>query len=92
MSNDIPRRNRFDLMTPEEKSIYEMVGEVEKLGAHPLLTDCVVLLDEARAKLADWVDEQAAQQGRAVDCPDCGGELYVLVRCVKCQHMQAVSR
>lgn len=53
---DIPRRIRLDLMTPEELAIYNMIGEIEKLGAHPLLTDVVVLLAEARSKLADWVD------------------------------------
>lgn len=53
---DFPRRIRLDLMTPEELAIFNMVGEIEKLGAHPLLTDVVVLLGEARGKLADWVD------------------------------------
>lgn len=53
---DMPRRIRLELMTPEELAIFNMVGEIEKLGAHPLLTDVVVLLSEARSKLADWVD------------------------------------
>ena len=59
--NSIPRRARIDLMTTEELFIWNTVGQVEKLGAHPLLTDCVTLLGEARSKLADWVDLQAAQ-------------------------------
>jgi hypothetical protein len=54
----IPRRARIDLMTKEELGIFNMVGEVEKLGAHPMLTSVVVLLGEARNKLADWVDLQ----------------------------------
>lgn len=62
MNNDIPRRIRIDLMTPEELAIYNMVGEVEKLGAHPLLTDCVVLLGDARQKLAEWVDLKIKEQ------------------------------
>ena len=65
MNKDIPRRIRLDLMTPEELGIYNMVGEVEKLGAHPLLTDVVVLLGNARGKLSDWVDLQAAEQSPA---------------------------
>ena len=60
--NSIPRRARIDQMTTEELSIWNMVGQVEKLGAHPLLTDVVVLLSDARSKLADWVDLQAAEQ------------------------------
>lgn len=55
---DIPRRARIDLLTPEELSIYNIIGEIEKLGAHPLLTGTVVLLSDARYKLADWVDLQ----------------------------------
>jgi hypothetical protein len=54
--SDISRRVRLDLMTAEERAIFNLVGEIEKLGAHPLLTDVVVLLSEARNKLADWVD------------------------------------
>jgi hypothetical protein len=87
----LPRRIRLDLMTPEELALYNMVGEIEKLGAHPLLTHCVVLLGDARSKLSDWVDLQAAEQKRAADecqshawnethtgfkfCPDCGNPL-----------------
>jgi len=56
--NTIPRRARIDLLTPEELAIYNLISEVEKLGAHPLLTDVVVLLGDARNKLADWVDLQ----------------------------------
>ena len=57
MENEIPRRNRLDLNTPEELKIYEAVQAVESLGADPLLTDCVVLLSEAKRKLSDYVDK-----------------------------------
>lgn len=71
-NNEIPRRSRLDLVTPEEKALYEMVWQIEKLGAHVLLTDVVVLLGRAREKLADWVELNAAQQTLAVDvCPGC---------------------
>lgn len=87
-NNEIPRRARLDLVTPEEKALYEMVWQIEKLGAHVLLTDVVVLLGRAREKLADWVELNAAQQTLAVDgatvvakeviCPVCSSvvELY----------------
>ncbi len=57
MNNSISRRMIIDLMTPEELAIYKIIIEVEKLGAHPLLTDVVLLLTEARYKLADWIDQ-----------------------------------
>jgi len=61
MNNEIPRRIRLDQMTPEELAIYNLVGEIEILGAHPILTDVVVLLGKARERLADWVDLQEAE-------------------------------
>lgn len=70
--NNFPRRARIDLMTPEELALFNMIGEVEKLGAHPLLTDVVVLLGDARSKLADWVDLQSdpspANENQSMDC------------------------
>ena len=60
--NDIPRRIRIDLMIREEKAIFDLVGEIEKLGAHPILTDVVVLLGRTRGKLSDWIDLQIASQ------------------------------
>lgn len=62
--NTIPRRIRLDLLTPAEKAIYDAVQEVEKVGADPLLTDAVVLLQQARDKVADYVD--AAEPRRRV--------------------------
>ena len=55
----VPRRNRIDLFTPAEAAIYAAVQAVEEAGAHPLLTDAVVLLQQAREKVADYVDGQA---------------------------------
>ncbi|HCR72171.1 MAG TPA: hypothetical protein DIW23_12055 [Anaerolineae bacterium] len=60
VSNDVPRRIVYELMTKEEKELFNIVGEIEKLGAHPLLTDCVVLLIDARRKLSDWVDLESS--------------------------------
>lgn len=52
----IPRRNRVYEWTPAERAIQDAVDVVERAGAHPLLTDAVTLLAEARAKVADFVD------------------------------------
>ncbi len=58
MDTNFPRRSRLDLLTPEELAIFNITQQVESLGAHPLLTDVVNLLHEARGKLADWVELQ----------------------------------
>ena len=65
-TNDIPRRIRLDLFTPAEKAIYDAVGEVEKAGAHPLLTEAVILLQKARDKVADYVDQEIATDDEGV--------------------------
>lgn len=57
MESDIPRRCDLLRNTPEELMIRNCVEAVERLGAHPLLTDTVSLLYDARMKLADWIDE-----------------------------------
>jgi methionine synthase I (cobalamin-dependent) len=54
--NEIPRRMRVDMYTPAELAIREAILAVETAGADPLLTDAVVLLDQAKAKVADFVD------------------------------------
>ena len=56
MIDGFPRRNRVDHWTPAEKAIQDAVDAVEAAGAHPLLTDAVILLGNARAKVADFVE------------------------------------
>lgn len=56
MNNQIPRRNRLDLLTPAELAIYKAVLEVEKIGSNLLLTDAIILLNQAKNKVADFVD------------------------------------
>lgn len=63
----IPRRIRVDLNTPAELAIRNAVQVVEEAGADPLLTDAVVLLDEARSKVADYVDSQMQKGGALPD-------------------------
>lgn len=53
------RRNDILQMTPAEKAIHDAMIAVENEGAHPLLTDAVGLLDQARHKVADYVEMEA---------------------------------
>lgn len=54
--NGIPRRCRIDLYTPAELAIREAMLAVEEAGCHPLLTDAVNLLAQAKEKVADFVE------------------------------------
>ncbi len=56
---ETPRRNRLDLSTPAELAIRNAVDEVEKIGADVRLTNAIILLDQARELVADFVDENA---------------------------------
>ena len=53
---DVPRRCYLEELTPEEREIRDLVGAIEHLGAHPLLTTTVIQLMKAGESLADWVD------------------------------------
>lgn len=56
--NSIPRRADLQRNTLAEMAIRNAVGEVEKLGAHPALTDVVSMLGHARERLADYLDDK----------------------------------
>lgn len=56
MVDGFPRRCRIDLQTPAELAIRQAMLAVEVAGAHPLMTDAVMLLDQARNKVADYVE------------------------------------
>jgi hypothetical protein len=60
MIDGFPRRIRLEYLTPAELAIREAMRAVEDAGAHPLLTDAVNLLDQARGKVADYVDSADA--------------------------------
>lgn len=62
MEYETPRRNRLDLNTPAEKAIWEAMQEVEKTGAHPLLTDAINMLKQAKEKVSDFVDTLIDQE------------------------------
>lgn len=55
-NNGFPRRNQVDRWTPAERAIREATNAVEAAGCHPLLTDAVNLLAQARDKVADFVE------------------------------------
>lgn len=58
MTEKFPRRYDLDRMTTEEKLIRNAMLSIEDFGCSPHLTDAVVLLQQAQAKVADYVDEQ----------------------------------
>lgn len=52
----IPRRIQLEKMTPVERQIRDAMIAVESLGADVRLTDAVILLQQARERVADFVD------------------------------------
>lgn len=54
--NIISRRNRIDLHYPIEIAIREAMITVEEGPAHPLLTEVVNLLEQAKNKASDYYD------------------------------------
>lgn len=56
MSTEYPRRIQLDRNTPAELSIRAAVRAVEGMGCDVRLTRAVMLLDEARHLVADFVD------------------------------------
>jgi hypothetical protein len=69
---EIPRRFRLDQQVPAELAIRDAMLRIEEMPADPLLTEAVVLLEQARSKVADWVDRD-----RAPSAPPFLGELVV---------------
>lgn len=59
---EIPRRNRLDLHTPAEHAIDQAMQVVEDAGAHPLLTEAVILLAQAKDKVADYVETEVQNE------------------------------
>lgn len=55
-TSEVPRRIDTLRWTPAERAIHDAVQVVEQAGAHPLLTDAVILLGQAQSKVADFVD------------------------------------
>lgn len=53
----IKPRNCTDLHTPAEAAIRAAIDEVEKSGAHPMLTETVILLGRALDTIGAYVDD-----------------------------------
>ncbi len=66
MNEEIPRRIRVDLMTDAELKIREAMQAVEDLGTHPLLTNAVNALNDAREWTADFIDKVKPEEPVAV--------------------------
>lgn len=58
MVDGFPRRARLDLYEPAEKSIHSAVEYIENMGADVRLTDAVIMLQKAKDKVSDYIDEQ----------------------------------
>jgi hypothetical protein len=54
---ETPRRIRIDLLSPAEMAIYNATLEVEKAGADRRLTMATIKLQQARALVADFIDD-----------------------------------
>jgi stage III sporulation protein SpoIIIAA len=54
--NDIPRRIDISRFSPAEKAIREAMHAIEAMPPDVRLTDAIVLLERAKAKVADFVD------------------------------------
>ena len=75
MSNEIPRRSKLWKYTAEEAAIRSAILLVEEMGAHPLLTEAVILLGQAKDKVSDFVDLKSnSSQNEDATCPDCGSQ------------------
>ena len=59
---ELPRRIQLDKCTPAEKTIHAAMLAVEAMPADVLLTEAVVLLSQAKNKVADYVDREEAKQ------------------------------
>lgn len=56
----IPRSANLERFSPAERAIYDATAAVERMPADPRLTEAVVLLGQARAKVAAFVDDAEA--------------------------------
>lgn len=55
-SDGFPRRSDVTLLTPIEQLLRQTILAVERMPASPLLTDASVLIQQAREKVADFVE------------------------------------
>lgn len=55
--NGHPRRNDMTEWTEIEKAIYNAISLIEEAGAHELLTNSQIKLQEAANLYADWFED-----------------------------------
>jgi hypothetical protein len=67
--DELPRRIQVDKLIPAEKAIYDAVGAVEALPADTRLTKAVMLLQDARNAVADFVDGVNAEPVSTTEAP-----------------------
>ena len=71
------RRNNLDQLEPSELAIVSAVEAVESMPADTRLTEAVILLGQARDKVADYVDEllllRKARLAKITHEHKCGG-------------------
>lgn len=58
-TRNLPRRYDINMYTPAERAITDAMYAVEHAGCHLLLTDAIILLEQARNKVSDYVDFQS---------------------------------
>jgi len=85
VDNGVPRRDRLDLNCDAETMIRSVMLAVEHLGADPLLTDAIVLLGQARNKVADFVERCDVCDGaRRVKSSSPDKDKAFMVPCPRC--------
>ena len=84
--SDIPRRIDINRYVPAETAIREAILRVEEMPADVRLTDAVVLLGQAKDKVADFVDDNkvvplsAIEQGFKMGQGEMHRKLYPVIR------------
>lgn len=58
LNPEIPRRAMVPEWCAAEHTIAAAIAAVERMPADPILTDAVVLLGQAQARVADYIDSQ----------------------------------
>ena len=65
LGGEWPRRASVPHLTPAELAIRAAVHAIEDAGAHPLLTEAGNLLLQAQGLVADFVELEPAEAGKA---------------------------
>lgn len=69
LENDRRRRITLDRMHPVERKLYDLIQEVEKMGADENLTASIIFLGKAKDSLSDFIDAR----GPVIISDSCSG-------------------